>query len=208
MSEMAGVLNIPERALGVAGRVAEGAFRAIGNTMPGQLVLGSGSSSSAYAELKWSKSPLDPADINWCEIADDPEAGWGGLPRHWENAAIIGADRDSFIEPCADDLRNGNRRVQDAVVCLSEGVVRIGTRPDTDKSDNLFGAKAAKTAEDKTQTAIAICRSQHLLKATIALVREGEVYLPNRATVLESLPINKVLYHRYPGISLVQIPPA
>lgn len=201
--------HLPGQVLDIASRVGERVFRAVGNTLPGQLVLGSGSSSPALAELKWSKSPLDPDDIDWCEIAPDPEAGWGRLPRHWENAAVIGADQDSLIEPCADDLRNGNRRVQDAIVCLSEGVVRIGTRPDTDKSDSLFGAKAAKTAGDKTQTAIAICRSQHLLKATIALVREGEVHIPGRASELDSLPVD-LIRHRghYPGISLVQIPPA
>lgn len=191
-------LPITSRVLNTVEGVAEGAWHRFGKTLPGHILLGSGSTSPALIEVKWNDCPqIDPDEVDWCNITGDPEAGIGNIPRHWENVAVIGADRDSL--PCGRDPQGWG---WDAVICLSEGRVKIGTKPN---SYRLFGSTNGDCS-DSAQAIVAICRSRGLIKVSpVMLEPDGEIVIPEDTSILEkSIPTAQVT--RFAGISLLRAP--
>jgi hypothetical protein len=149
-----------------------------------------GSSSPAFVKLEWVSLPdVDPDSIAWAdEVPGDPKAGW--RPRGRRNATVIGVDRNSLGELGAHSPGT-DQWAKDAVVCMSDGVVRIGTNPE---SGRLFGSKEVNGIRMFT---LALRRGEDLLKATLGNYQPGEgvdgLFVPDEAFVVEPLvPIRDI----------------
>lgn len=200
MVERISNLPIAGRALDMVEGAAESAWRLFGKTPAGQIILGPGTAPPAYVKLELSDSQLDPDGINWCEIAGDPDAGRGKIPRNYGSFAVISFNRNLMINGHQADGSSNGRWARDAIVFRSDGEVEIGVNRDSYK---LFGG----VKNEAGLAVIGISRSRHLIEAAPAVVYpDGEVTVAEEAKLLEFLPVDKT--NGYPGISLVQLPPA